>query len=75
MVKKLDPNAETDNTNVEWDMLASDLFKQIMNWAYADFIDPDITRMDAIKWSSVSTLTGVFSPVAANSARQTMLND
>lgn len=30
-----------------------------MNEAYADFIDPDIRRMDAIKWSSVGSQTGV----------------
>lgn len=39
-----------------------------MNEAFADFIDSDITRMDNIKWSSISTQTGVgaFSATTAN---------
>ena len=67
MVKKLDTTAQIDYTEIEWDMPDSNLFEQIMNEAYADFIDPDITRMDAIKWSSVGTQTGVgvFSAVAS----------
>ena len=54
-------------SQMEWDIPEAEFFEQIMNEAYADFIEPDITRMDAIKWSSVGSQTGVgvFSAVAS----------
>ena len=49
---------------VEWEFPDSKLFENIMNHAFAEFIDPDITRMDIIKWSSVGTQTGIGSFMA-----------
>ena len=43
----------------EWDFPDPKQFDSIMNEAFADFIDQDITRMDIIKWSSVGTKTGI----------------
>ena len=67
MVKKLDISETADYSQVEWDLPEAEFFDRVMNEAYADFIDPDITRMDAIKWSSVGSQTGigVFSAVAS----------
>ena len=55
---------------VEWEFPKGGLFETSMNEAFADFIDKDITRMDIIKWSSISTQTGI----GAFSAITTRLN-
>ena len=44
---------------VEWEFPEGELFETIRNEAFADFIDKDITRMDVIKWLSISTQTGI----------------
>ena len=59
MIKKLDINKKTDPATIPWDMPEAEFFYTIMNEAFADFIESDITRMDYIKWSSVGTQTGV----------------
>ena len=45
--------------DAEWEFPEPEHFDTIMNEAFADFIDQDITRMDIIKWSSVGTQTGI----------------
>ena len=67
MIKKLEICETPDYSKIEWDLPEAEFFDQIMNEAYADFIESDITRMDAIKWSSVGSQTGVgvFSAVAS----------
>ena len=46
-------------SDAEWEFPEPAQFDVIMNEAFADFIDTDITRMDIIKWSSVGTQTGI----------------
>ena len=64
MIKPL-PKPGND-PNVSWEMPDSKFFGTKMNEAFAEHIEPNITRMDALKWSSVATTTGVgaFSAVA-----------
>ena len=45
-------------SDAEWEFSEPAQFDVIMNEAFADFIDPDITRMDSIKWPSVGKQTG-----------------
>ena len=64
MIKPLPkPGVDPD---ISWEMPEANFFETIMNETFADFIESDITRMDALKWSSVATSTGVgaFSAVA-----------
>ena len=65
MIKPL-PKQGSDPENTR-ELPDGKFFDTIMNEAFADYIEPDITRMDALKWSSVATTTGVgaFSAVAA----------
>ena len=48
-----------DDDNAEWEIPDPSDFDELMNTAIADFIDDDLTRMNAIQWSSVSQQTGV----------------
>ena len=57
MTKPL-PKPGTDPES-SWEVPDGTFFDTIMNEAFAQFIEPDITRMDALKWSSVATNTGV----------------
>ena len=57
MTKPLPRDGANDDN--EWEVPEASFFDNIMNEVFAEFIDTDITRMDAIKWSSVGTQTGV----------------
>ena len=48
-----------DDDNAEWEIPEPADFDELMNIAIADFIDDDLTRMNAIQWSSVGQQTGV----------------
>ena len=48
-----------DDINAEWEIPEPSDFDELMNVAIADFIDDDLTRMNAIQWSSVGQQTGV----------------
>ena len=48
-----------DDDNAEWEIPDPTEFDELMNIAIADFIDDDLTRMNAIQWSSVGQQTGV----------------
>ena len=54
MTKPL-PKSESDLES-SWEVPDGNFFDTIMNEAFAKYIEPDITRMDALKWSSRPTL-------------------
>ena len=58
MVKKLDTQGK-DIDDIEWELPEGEFFEEILNEAFADFIESDITLMDIVKWSSVGSQTGV----------------
>ena len=50
---------KVDDDNADWEIPEPEDFDVLMNNAIADFIDNDLTRMNAIQWSSVGQQTGV----------------